>query len=402
LKTVSTIAIVANATWNIYNFRLNLLRILTENDYHVIVITPVEDYEQYKSYQKEFPSVQHISLKHLVRKSTNVFQDLRLCHELFQIFKQTQPDLILNYTIKPNIYGGIIANLLKIKYLCVVTGLGYTFLHNGLLYRLSQKMYSWSFQNANRVIFENRDDKKLFNDLKLVSMYKSLYVKGCGIDIQHFYPMPKMQTHTGFVFCFMGRFLWDKGIGEWIEAAKIVRRKVPTTLFWLVGAPDEQNRSCIPKAQIKIWEDEQIIINQGFAQDVRPFIREADCIVLPSHREGMPTILAEAAAMCKPIIATDVAGCREIVEHGKNGYLVPKQSVAGLAVAMLKMLQLPESQLVTMGIAGRRKVVQEAEQGLIAQQFLKIVQECLHSTSTHTTPQYPKFYLKKNNNIVEV
>jgi glycosyltransferase involved in cell wall biosynthesis len=377
LEKSITIAIVANTTWNIYNFRLNILRILTESQYQVIVIAPEDEY---KVYQNEFPMVKHIPLKQLNRKGVNLFQELRLCHKLFTIFQRERPDLIINYTIKPNIWGGIAASLLKIKYLCVVTGLGYTFLHNGLVYFASKALYRMAFKRAESIIFENIDDKNLFNTLKLVPAHKSLSVKGCGIDTQHFQPMPKNKTHLGFVFCFIGRFLWDKGIGEFIEAAEIVRKKVPTTLFWLVGEPDENNPSCVPRDQIKIWENKQIIVNQGFAKDVRQFIRNADCIVLPSYREGMPTILAEAAAMCKPVITTDVAGCHEMVDINKNGYIVPVKSANELANAMLKMLALPAVQLAEMGAYGRRKVENEFDNRLIAAFFLKMIEKSIGNT----------------------
>jgi glycosyltransferase involved in cell wall biosynthesis len=379
LEKSTTIAIVANTTWNIYNFRLNILRILIEQTYQVIVIAPEDEY---KVYQKDFPMIKHVPLKQLSRKGMNPFQELLLCHELFKIFRREQPDLIIHYTIKPNIWGGIAASLLRIKYLCVVTGLGYTFLHNGFVYFVSKALYKMAFQRAESVIFENIDDRNLFNTLKLVPAYKSLSVKGCGIDTQHFQPMPKTEWHSGFIFCFIGRFLWDKGIGEFIEAAKMVLKKVPTTLFWLVGESDENNPSCISREQIKIWEHKQIIINQGFAKDVRPFIQNSDCVVLPSYREGMPTILAEASAMCKPVITTDVAGCREIVEEGKNGYIVSAKSAQELTDAMLKMLALPKRQLAVMGFYGRHKVEKEFDNQLIAAFFLEKVQKmvkCTHS-----------------------
>jgi glycosyltransferase involved in cell wall biosynthesis len=372
----TNIAIVANTTWNIYNFRLNILRILTEYRYQIIVIAPEDEY---KMYQNDFPMVKHIPLKRLKRKGMNLIQELLLCHELFTIFQQEQPDLIINYTIKPNIWGGIAASLLKINYLCVVTGLGYTFLHNGFVYFASKVLYQMAFKRADKVIFENIDDKKLFNTLELVPAHKSLSVKGCGIDTQHFQPMPKTAWHLGFVFCFIGRFLWDKGIGEFIEAAKIVRKKIPTTLFWLVGEPDENNPSRVPNDQIKIWEDEQIIVNQGFAKDVRAFIRNSDCIVLPSYREGMPTILAEALAMCKPVITTNVAGCHEMVDMNQNGYIVLVKSADALADAMLKMLALPAAQLAEMGAYGRHKVKEEFDNRLIAGFFLEMVQQSIRN-----------------------
>jgi glycosyltransferase involved in cell wall biosynthesis len=171
-----------------------------------------------------------------------------------------------------------------------------------------------------------------------------------------------------------------------VEAAKIVRQKSPSALFWLVGERDENNPSCVSEKQIKIWEQEQIIVNQGFAIDVRPFIRNADSIVLPSYREGMPTVLAEAAAMSKPIITTDVAGCREMVDMDKNGYIVSAKSAEFLAAAMLKMLELPTAQLAKMGAYGRRKVEREFDNRLIADFFLKMVEKSIGKNVYHKNP----------------
>jgi glycosyltransferase involved in cell wall biosynthesis len=371
-----TIAIVANTTWNIYNFRLNILAILTKYRYNVMVIAPKDEYEVY---QKAFPTVKHIPLKQLARKSINPFQDLRLCYELFQIYQREKPDLILHYTIKANIYGGIAATLLKIKYLCVVTGLGYSFIHNGVVYAISKQLYRIAFHQAAGVIFENKDDKTLFQQLKIIAPSKSYTVKGCGIDLNHFHFMPKTQLSTDFIFCFVGRFLWDKGILEFVEAAKIIRRAHPHTQFWLVGAPDDENPASVPTHQIQQWEDTQIIINQGFAKDVRSFMRNSDCIVLPSYREGMPTVLAEAGAMHKPIITTDVAGCREMVEQAVNGYLVPAKSAKALANAMLKMLHLSVGERAAMGKNARYKIETASDNQSIAHFFLKMVQDIVES-----------------------
>jgi glycosyltransferase involved in cell wall biosynthesis len=378
-----TIAIVANTTWNIYNFRLNILTILTKKHYQVIVIAPKDEYE---IYQKAFPTVKHISLNHLARKSINPFQDMRLCQELFQIYQREKPDLILHYTIKANIYGGLAATLLNINYICVVTGLGYSFLHKGLVSWITQKLYQVALKQATRVVFENKDDQTLFRALNLVSIPQSIAVNGCGIDTTHFQPMPKTQRLTDFIFCFIGRFLWDKGFLEFVEAAKIVRQTRPQTQFWVVGSPDVENPSSVPQAQIDQWISAQIIVNQGFATDVRTWIREADCVVLPSYREGMPTILAEAGAMGKPIITTDVAGCRSIVEHGVNGYKVKPKSAQAVAEAMLKMAQLSAKQRRLMGEKGRQKIETAFDHRLIAASFLETIQQSLESKEQDCAP----------------
>jgi Glycosyl transferase 4-like len=171
------IIILANTSWNIHNFRRNILQMLLDASFEVVVVTPID---AFLSFLQDFPNTRHIPLQKLARKSINPLRDIELAKELITIFKIEKPNIILNYTIKPNIVGGWMARHLKIPYICVVTGLGYTFLHNGLLYFLTKILYRLAFQKAKKIIFENIEDRLLFNPLGICSPEKSLSVKGCG------------------------------------------------------------------------------------------------------------------------------------------------------------------------------------------------------------------------------
>lgn len=336
-----------------------------------MVVTPID---VYLSYLNDFPKVRHIALKNLGRKSTNPFKDIRLTREFIRIYRQELPDLILHYTIKPNIFGGIAAHNMKIPYICVVTGLGYVFLHSGFIHFISKVLYRFALKNASKVIFENIDDRLLFIDLNLCLPENAISVKGCGVNTRYFSPKKKKYIfNQNTIFTFIGRFLYDKGLVEFIEAARLVKQQYPNTEFWLVGEIDTSNPSAVQEDDLKNWVDEKIIVYKGFANDVRPLIRNSDCVVLPSYREGMPRVLFEAMAMQRCIITTDVSGCREVVDDAINGFLVPAKAVEPLAEAMIKFVNLPIEVRHKMAMNARKKVEEQFDDRIIATEFLSII-----------------------------
>lgn len=377
-QTKLKIALVANSSWNIYNFRLNVLEILLEHGYEVIVIAPLDIYSHFNN---DFPSVRHIPLHNLARRSLNPFHDLRLTAELFSIYSQERPDILLHYTIKPNIYGGLVAKWLGLRTIGCVTGLGYTFIRKGFIHWLSKQLYRWAYSDAKKVIFENIDDRLLFNKLGIIEAEKSISVKGCGINIERFHPMPRWEKlpKNARVFTFIGRFLCDKGIVEFVEAARIVKQKYHKTVFWLVGEIDNDNPAALKDEILKKWIFEGLVENKGFMDDVRPFIAASDCIVCPSYREAIPRVLQEGMAMERAIITTDVAGCREAVEDGVNGFLVPVKSPQDLADAMCQLIAMPDEMIEKMGQEGRKKVLREFDQKIIANDILSVIQSVIKS-----------------------
>jgi len=369
VKPNSKIALVANTTWNIYNFRLNIIRKLRDEGHEVIVMAPVD---KYISYQRKIQGVTHYPIHTLRRDSINPVRDIQLTSELLQLYKTHKPDLIIHYTVKPNIYGGIAARLAGIPSIAVVTGLGYAFIHNGFVKHTTKTLYRLASRYHRKVVFENQDDRKLFIEEKLLTAEKSTAVNGCGVDI-NFYTPRKHPVDTPLTFTFIGRLLYDKGIQEFILAARIVKAVHPETRFWIVGEIDKNNPSAIREDDLLRWVKDKTVEYHGPAQDVRPFGGDSDCIVLPSYREGMSRVIMEAMAMERPVITTDTAGCREAIVDGVNGFIVPVGNADGLAQAMLKFKALTAEERADLGENGRKRALALYDENIVADVIYGII-----------------------------
>lgn len=373
----SKVLIVANTTWNIYNFRLNLLRRLTQEGYEIVVVAPKDEYI---IYQKEFPNIRHLNLTGLNRKGTNLWQDLRLLRNLSRIYAAEKPNLVLHYTIKPNIYGSFAARYQNIPSISVITGLGYSYINNGLLYKLVEKLYQFSLQHNSFVVFENQDDRRMFINRQVIPKEKGISIKGCGVNIEHFKPNITSLPSEKLVFSFIGRLLKDKGLSEFVEAAKIIQNQNPTIQFWVVGDIDPGNPASFSKKEIERWQKSGIIKFLGFKKDVRPIIAQSTCVVLPSYREAIARSITEAMAMEKPVIATNTAGCKEAISPNENGYLVPIKDANALADAVLKMSHLSPEKRTLMGQKGREKVLALFDDRIIADKLVGLIQQVLHKS----------------------
>jgi len=366
------IAIVANSTWNIYNFRLNVLSKLIQENWSVTVIAPIDEYIEYKEL---YPTVKHIPLKSLVRASTNPVGELKLIAELRRIYKELQPDLVLHYTHKPNIFGGIAAKLAGVPSIAVVTGLGYAFLNHGFFRTATKFLYKLVSKAHSKFVFENIDDLNLFVDEGIISKDKGVAVNGCGVDTEKYKPHPNGYIKPKTIFTFIGRLLYDKGIVEFVEAAQKVKAENPKTEFWIVGEMDEMNPSMVRKEELLKWIEKDDVVYHGFKKDIQPIVAKSDCIVLPSYREGMPRIVLEGMSMGKPIITTDTAGCRQTIVDKVSGYLVNVRDSRDLARGMFDFLNLTHQQAHEMGQKGRIRAVKLFNSEKIATDLYDIVNE---------------------------
>lgn len=365
------IALVANSTWNFYNFRLNILKALQERGYEVILISPAD---QYLILLLDQLGVRHLPLKHLNRKSINPFGEMALYRELYRIYRMERPDLIIHYTIKPNVYGNVAAKRLGIRSICVVTGLGYVFLHDTIYNSIAKKLYKKSLVRSDLVVFENHEDRDLFVELKLVSEDRTAVVNGCGINLEYFKPVHNPEaSNSKTVFTFIARLILDKGIVEFVEAAKAIKLRFPDVEFWVAGEIDEGNPTSISHETLYEWVESGVIKYFGHIKDVRPIIAKSDCIVLPSYREAMARTLTEALAMEKPVISCDTSGCRSVVEDGVNGYLVPVKNVDALVNAIEKFQLLPDVTREKMGKRGREKARVEFDELIVTSQYIKLI-----------------------------
>jgi glycosyltransferase involved in cell wall biosynthesis len=259
-----------------------------------------------------------------------------------------------------------------------VSGLGTAFIRNSWLTRLAKALYRAAFAQSRVVFFQNEDDRTLFTEERLVRPEKTALVPGSGVDLARYQPRPPHMDGQ-FRFLVVARLLWDKGIQEFVDAARLVRRQEPGARFQLLGFLDVENRTAVSRAAVEGWGAEGLIEYLGTALDVRDHIAAADCVVLPSYREGTPRSLLEAAAMGKPLITTDVPGCRNVVDHGVNGFLCAAQDASDLADHMLKMIRVPDKLRAAMGAASRTKAEQSFDEGIVITKYVAAVDEALES-----------------------
>jgi len=369
--TTKTITICSNTSWYLYNFRMGLIKALQQQGYSVVLIAPKDDYSN---------RLKELGCKHyhidIDNKGTNPIKDIKLSYQFYQLFKKINPDMLLIYTIKPNIYGGIISKLLNIPTLNVIAGLGTVFLNDNLSAKIARWLYKVSFTN-NRVLFENEDDCKEFIAKDLIKKSQAILIPGSGINTEAFQPKNKVSNSKNLVFLLIARLIKDKGVVEYIEAIKSIRDKYPTVQFKILGSYYFGNPSSISKDEVEHWIDDGIIEYLGYTDAVLEEIEKADCIVLPSYREGLSRVLLEAGSMSKPIITTNVTGCRDVVDDSENGYLVPPKDSKSLSEAIEKMIALSNEDRRVMGQKGRIKVINEFDEKIVIKHYLNVInQEC--------------------------
>ena len=368
------IAIVLNTSWNIYNFRMNFVRALLEKGYEVHTIAPEDEYTKYLT--------ESGCIHHKVRmdsRGANLIKDSALIVELFMIYRKVRPDIILHYTIKPNVYGTLAATMLRIPVVNNVCGLGTVFLKNDLVSAVAIFLYKISFRFAAKVFFQNPDDLKLFLDKKLVPSHVVDLIPGSGIDLRRFKPA-SFNRNSRFTFLLISRLITDKGVLEYIDAVKKLRSTGMDAHFQILGAMDPEHKRGIKAETIGEWIQSGTIEYLGTTDDVRKFIQQADCVVLPSYREGTPRTLLEAASSSKPIIATDVPGCNHVVEDNYNGLLCKLKDVDDLADKMKLMASLGDEKLKQFGKNGRTKMEAEYDESIVIDKYLKALSGLQHAS----------------------
>lgn len=361
------VVLSANLAWNIVNFRGALIRGLKEGGYEPVVIAPRDPAMDARMAEL---GVEQIALN-VDRSGVNPFADLRLLRQYRQIFKRLRPVAYLSFTIKPNIYGAMAASALGVPAIPNVSGLGTAFIRAGPLQLIVTRLYRLAFRKAATVFFQNPDDRELFIDRGIVELERTRLVPGSGVDLKRFVPAPQPDGPPTFLL--VSRLLRDKGVVEFIEAARLVRAQMPTARFQLLGPIDEGNRTAISRSDLDRWQRNGVIEYLGAADDVRPYIAAASAVVLPSYREGLPRSLLEAGAMARPLIATDVPGCREVVDDGVNGYFCNPADPGSLASAMKKFAELPIEARAAMGAASRRKVHDRFSEDIVVGTYLDVL-----------------------------
>lgn len=351
------ILISANLAWNLVNFRSGLIRFLIEKGYDVVGVAPPDPVaeEQLAAIGCGFEPL------NLDAKGLSPFADLWAFWQYRTLMQRHRPAAFLGYTVKPNVYGGMAAALCNVPHIANISGLGTAFIRENWLTQIVGTLYRFGLRRASTVFFQNEDDRTLFLEKKLVRPEQCYLVPGSGIDCVHFAPQATPNDKAKS-FLMVARLLRDKGVLEYVEAARQLKLSQPDLQFRILGFLDVANRTAISRDEVEKWVSDGIIEYLPPVSDVRPFVAAADCVVLPSYREGTSRVLLEAAAMAKPIVATDVPGCREVVEDGVNGVLCAPQDAGGLAKAVAQICSLPVEKLTAMGSAGRKKIIAEFSQ----------------------------------------
>lgn len=362
------VAIVLNTSWNIYNFRRGLAQALMDNGHQVIAIAPEDKYSAYlKDMGCEFYPVK------LENKGSNPLNDVSYTWQLYKIYKKANPDIILQFTIKPNIYGTLAAFPLGKLVVNNVCGLGTVFLRNNFTSRIAKLLYKFSFRFPRRVFFQNEDDLNLFLEQKLIKEKITDLLPGSGIPLDKFKPQHDFKRNNPFTFLVIARLLYDKGIREYIDAIRILKNKGVEARFQLLGYLDDTKNLGITQKQLDAWIKEGLIEYLGTTENVASVIAPVDCVVLPSYREGTPRSLLEAAGMGKPIVTTNIAGCRQTVDDGVNGFLCEVKNAQDLADKMEKMYNLSDEELESMSIASRFKAEVQFDEQIVIKKYLEII-----------------------------
>ena len=361
------ITICSNTSWYLYNFRQGLIKALQNQGYEVSLIAPIDDYSK----RLEYLGCKHYDIE-LNNKGTNPIEDTKLMYQYYKLFKEINPDILLIYTIKPNIYASIISKILNIETINVVAGLGTVFLDNKPSSKLARWLYKISLFN-NKVLFENGDDNNEFIKRNIIRKRQSTIIPGSGINTNSFKARNIAVKKDNITFLLIARLIKDKGVIEYIEAIKSIKDKYPNAKFKILGSYYFDNPSAISKDEVNSWVKDGIIEYLGYTDAVLEEIEKVDCVVLPSYREGLSRVLLEAGSMSKPIITTNVTGCREVVDNGYNGFLVTPKDSKSLALAIENMINLSHKERLEMGMRGRLKVINEFDEKIVIKKYLDAI-----------------------------
>ncbi|APE27880.1 glycosyltransferase family 4 protein [Aurantiacibacter gangjinensis] len=362
------IVVTVNAAWNIWNFRRDLMAALIADGHRVTILAPSDEHvAKLQEIGCEFRPLE------MDRKGFNPLAEIALFRRFHSAFGELKPDVVLGYTIKNNIFGSLAARLRGIPFIPNVTGLGTAFLSSPMVARIARTLYRAAFAKADTVFFQNEDDAAMFVEQGMVRREQVQVLPGSGINLDEFAPAPSPRADDLPVVLMIARLLRDKGVMEFVEAAPIVRERHPNAILRLVGAAGSDNRTSLSLEDIHALEASHGVHYAGPTDDVRGAIAEATMVVLPSYREGAPRTLIEAAAMARPLVATDVPGCRAVVDDGGTGFLCDVRNSASLADAIIRMLDLPASEREAIGAAGRAKMEREYSVAIIAAHYREAI-----------------------------
>lgn len=373
------IVLFANTDWYLYNFRRSLALALREAGHELLLVSPPGEYgEKLRALGLRWQPVP------MDRRSLNPLREAALLWHLRGLFKRERPDLVHSFTIKCAVYGSLAARAAGVPArVNAVAGLGYVFISPSLRARLLRPPVKALLRAAlggagARLILQNPDDVALFERAALVDARAVRLICGSGVDCRRFVAAERGERAAGAPMRVLlaARLLWDKGLGEFVEAARLLKAQGRDLRFLVAGTPDPGNPAAVDEAQVRAWVDEGLVEWLGHVQDMPALFAGVDVKVLPSYREGLPKSLIEAAACALPLVTTDVPGCREVVTHERDGLLVPVRDAAALAAAIARLHDDPEL-AARLGRAAQDKALREFDEGVVIAKTIDVYRELL-------------------------
>ena len=361
----SSVFLTSNTSWYLYNFRRSTIKALRERGHRVVCLSPPDEFSQRLVDEL---GVDHIALP-LDGKSVGVVQEVRSLRFIWNVMKEYRPGFVFNFTVKMNIYCGLVCALQQIPFANNISGLGTAFIHDSWLFRRVRQVYGLVNRRARHLFFQNEDDLAVFRDMSLLGGTAFTLLPGSGVDLRHFQASPL--PADGPLTCIMiARLLGDKGVREYAEASRLLKNQGVDVRCLLVGPLGVSNRTAISQEEVAQWQGRGILEYLGATDDVRPLIKAAHVLVLPSYREGMPRTVLEAAAMGRPAIVTDVPGCRHAIEPDVTGWLCEARSPGSLAQQMRRVVEMSPAQRQQAGEAARARMEAYFNEELVVQAYL--------------------------------
>jgi len=360
----------SNSSWSVYNFRCNLLTRLALLDTEIVIIAPDGPYlEKLNGLGYKTIPIQ------IDNSSRSILSNLRLFRDYFNIYNREKPDIVLHNAVKPNIYGALVCRILNIPVINNISGIGAIFMSGGFSTVLGKILYRVSQKKVHTVFLQNPTDYNLFVNNKLITAHQGQIIPGSGVDLERFRPVKKQSSNPATKFCFVGRLIGDKGIYEFIEAAKKVKQEGLDASFYILGELYLQHPTAVQQETLDQWVRDGILEFLGKSDHVEKELSQFDCIVLPSYREGLSRVLLESCSMAIPAITTDVPGCVDVIEHGKNGFICRAKDSEDLYLQMRKFIDLSVEEREQMGAYGRLKIEQEFDENIVINHYLKAINQ---------------------------
>jgi glycosyltransferase involved in cell wall biosynthesis len=362
----------SNSSWSVYNFRCNLLKEIKSLGFEITIIAPAGPYLE-KLNNLGYKTI-HINIDN---SSRSVFSNLKLLFDYYILYKREKPDLVLHNAVKPDIYGAFVCRILKIPVINNISGIGAIFMSGGPSTTLGKVLYRISQKKVQTVFLQNPTDYKLFIENRLISAKQGKILPGSGVDLVRFKPVQNYSVYTITKFCFIGRLIGDKGIYEFITAAKKIIADKLCAEFYILGELYPQHPTAVQQETLEQWIKDGIIEFLGKTDEVEKELGKFSCIVLPSYREGLSRVLLEACSMSIPVIASDVPGCIDVVEHGKNGFVCKAKDSEDLYLQMKNFIGLSQEDRIKMGAFGRLKIKKEFDEKIVIENYLMAIGQIL-------------------------